>query len=207
MKKVLLIFCLAVLGLRTYACGPYDRCYLARDYFMFRACGSDMNGNNMNFYQEDKSTHERNCKAWAAITSKSIPTEDINSVVYTWDLGRIKSLRNAVNGDKSYSGDNKFALWIVDNNDIEGVDYLLLAKHNEKSRQTSVNPWYYAVEGDEVSSELYDVVEQSKSYKGKRLRDRYVLQQIRALFSLREFDECLNVWNENKKYFLNSATL
>lgn len=205
MKKVLLIFCLVFLGLRTYACGPYDRCYLARDYFMFRACGSDMNGNNMIFYQEDKSTHERNCKAWAAITSKSIPTEDINSLVYSWDLGRIKSLRNAVNGDKSYSGDNKFASWIVNNNDMEVVDFLMLAKRNEKLRQTSVNPWYYAVEGDEISSELYDVAEQSKLYKGKRLRDRYVLQQIRALFSLRQFDECLNVWNENKSFFKNDV--
>lgn len=205
MKKVLFVLCSVALCIRAYACGPYDRGYLARDYFMFRACGTDMCGTNMFFYQEDQNTYDRNCEAWASITTKSVPNDDIKAIVYTWSLSQIKSLYDVVKAKHIYSGDNKFASWIVDNQDTEVLDFLLLAKRNEKSRKATENPWYYAVEGDEVSSELYDIVEQSKLYKGKRLRDRYVLQLIRALFSLRQYDECLNVWNGNKQYFKNDV--
>ena len=46
-----------------------------------------------------------------------------------------------------------------------------------------------------------EIVEKAKAYKGKRLLDRYTLQMMRALTSLRQYNECLNVWLGHKVFF------
>lgn len=187
----------------SFACGPFDRSYLARDYCIFRACGDDMFGIEDTYSQkEDNSSYESNCRSWADITSSNIPLEDIREVVYSWPLEKVQQLHKSIeSGNREYSGANNFCRWLVAHGDQEVSAFLLLAKRTEKARNAILNPWYYAVEGDDASTELYDIATQAGAYKGERLRDRYILQQIRALFSMQRYGECLNVWNESGKHF------
>ena len=187
----------------SIACGPFDRNYLARDYCIFRACGDDMYGLEDIYNQkEDKNTYESNCRSWADLTSRSIPLEDIREVVYSWPMEKVQQLHKSIaSGNREYTGTNKFGRWLVTHEDQEVSAYLLLAKRTEQARNAILNPWYYAVDGDDTSTDLYEIANQAGAYKGKRLRDRYSLQQIRALFSMQRYGECLNVWNESTKYF------
>ena len=183
----------------SMACGPYDRMYLASEYCMFRACASDMKGEAADMADDGT---EENCRLWARLTSPDIPTEDIRQVVYKWTVDQMDELCKATAGQSPLSGsDNRFAAWIVEHRDTETAAFLLLAKQNEKVRLSTRNPWYYATEGDEETEALHDIADRARSYRGQRLRDRYALQIIRALFSFRRWEECINVWNEYQKSF------
>lgn len=205
-KTIYLIVALSLISIGSLACGPFERSYLAQDYYMFRACGDDMQREDVQYFQDEKQTRDGNCRAWARLTSTDIPLRDIREVVYSWDLPQVASLADAVTkGRKDYRSKNRFATWIVSHRDREVADFLLLAKKNERARNRKVSPWYYAVEGDDTSTELADIAAEAKAYGGKRLKDRYVLQQIRALFSMQQYDECINVWNETKHLFHSDA--
>lgn len=205
MKTLLAItICLALLALPGVAdaCGPYDRCYLAKDYFMFRICGNDMEGDYLGLRIDEEEKRSENAELWAKLTSPIIPLSDIFAVVYKWDLNKVRALNDAAHTThSSYETNNIFARWIVSHQDTEIADFLLLAKRNEKVRCESIDPWYYAVEGDDVSSELHNIINEAKSYKGKRLHDRYALQILRAMFSSYLYDDCINFWNKSKQLF------
>lgn len=200
--STLFVFLLWAFAYKANACGPFDRAYLARDYFMFRACGENMSGAGTFDTQSEENKRNENCREWAALTSKSIPCEDILDVVYHWNKSQINALDLAAKGEiKKYSTANKFASWIVDHKDTEIADFLLLAKRSETVRLEMGSPWYYAVEGDEPSLELQKIIEESCNYHGKRLKDRYALQAMRALFSCYQYDDCLNYWKKIKSCF------
>ena len=91
---------------------------------------------------------------------------------------------------------NQFALWIVKHQDRELADFLLLAKLCEKIRWEQNSPWYYPVDNDAVSISLADIAAKARAYRGKRLRDRYALQAIRAMFATGQYDACINYWAE-----------
>ena len=76
-----------------------------------------------------------------------------------------------------------------------------MAKKCEQTRAKQCSAWYYPVQGDEENTLLMEIVEKAKEYKGKRLFDRYTLQMMRALISLRQYNECLNIWLERKNFF------
>lgn len=199
MRKALLALVLSATAVSALACGPYARSYLAEEYYMFRACGDNMDGRISDGVEDERTA---NCRAWAALTSADIPLEDIQQVVYKWNLQQIEELQNATkDGMKDYAADNIFATWIVRHQDLEVAAFLLLAKQNETVRLASIDPWYYAVEGDEVSMELNRIAQTADTYTGTRLRDRYTLQAIRALFSLKRYEDCLNVWMEHRSDF------
>ncbi len=77
----------------SLACGPYDRSYMADEYFTFRICGGDMSGGGVRYnrsWREDSQMD--NCRSWAKITSTGIPLEDIQQVVYHWEYDRLEKL-------------------------------------------------------------------------------------------------------------------
>lgn len=194
------------LSIAAHACGPFEREYLARDYFMFRACGDNMTGEGTIDASFENRSLKENCKAWAALTSNGINHKDIVRVVYQWNQSEIQELSRAARGKaKDYETDNEFAAWIVEHKDTEIADFLLLAKRSETVRSAMSSPWYYAVEGDEPSLELLKIAEEARSYRGKRLRDRYALQAMRGLFYCRQYDDCLNYWKKARSWFKDGA--
>ena len=90
--------------------------------------------------------------------------------------------------------DNRFCKWLW--NDEEATEFLLLAKQCEETRERMTSPWYYPSKNDPDKMSLEQIIERADEYDGKRFIDRYLLQTERALFSLHQYDECINRWND-----------
>lgn len=143
-----------------------------------------------NFKSVSKNIKETNCRHWQSLTYRDIPLEDIEYVVYTMPLAEYEAFYAMA----VYYEDNAFAQWIK-RNDPEIMDFLLLAKRNEYMRFQYSSKWYYPTMkvGGPVS--LEEIVEQSLDSQSVRLRDRYLLQAVRALTTLKRYDECLELWD------------
>ena len=143
-----------------------------------------------NLKSVNKNIKETNCRHWQSLTHRDIPLEDIEYVVYTMPLAEYEAFYAMA----VYYEDNAFAQWIK-RNDPEIMDFLLLAKRNEHMRFQYSSKWYYPTMkvGGPVS--LEEIVEQSLGSQSVRLRDRYLLQTVRALTTLKRYDECLELWD------------
>ena len=173
------IFILASIA-DCYACfGPY---FQPSGYLMFRV------------YDDESAAKtdavSENCLAWQRLTSTTIPLEDIHYVVYTMSLEEYEAFYDS----GEYNG-NKFARWIY-SQDREILEFLLLAKTNEHIREKRSSRWYYPSMRIDAPMTIEEVVENALSNTSKRLRDRYLLQAIRALFSLGDYEACIKLWDE-----------
>lgn len=188
LRYFLIINILLLVGVADgYACfGPY---FQPSGYMMFRAYNPDGNINTTDAVQE-------NCLAWQRLTSMTIPIEDIRYVVYTMPL---KEYEAFYDGTGTYLH-NFFTGWISQyGRDI--MDFLLLAKTNEYIRQKRSSRWYYPTMRIDARMTIEEVVEKALSNTSTRLRDRYLLQAIRALFSLGNYEECIKLWNDEMSKF------
>lgn len=139
---------------------------------------------------ESRNIREANCRQWQQLTDRNIPLEDIEAVVYTMPIEEYEQFCAV----KNYCGDNAFAQWIK-RNDREIMEFLLLAKRNEKIRFAYCSAWYYPTMKVGGPMTLEEIVEQSLSANVERLRDRYLLQAVRALTTLGRYKECIELWD------------
>lgn len=143
---------------------------------------------------------EANCIGWQKLTSATIPLEDIYKVVYKMSLEDFEKICN----NRKAKYENKFVEWIT-KKDTAILDFLRLAKANEYIRVKHNSRWYYPTMDIGIDMSLEDVVEEALSVKDARLRDRYLLQAVRALFSLTRYEECVALWeNEASKLPTNN---
>lgn len=133
---------------------------------------------------------EMNCVGWQKLTSSTIPLEDIYHVVYTMPLKDFEKICD--NSKQAY--DNKFVEWIT-KNDRAIMDFLLLAKTNEYIRVKRNSRWYYPTMKIDARMTIEQVIEKSLSVSDQRLRERYLLQAVRALFSMQRYRECIDLWD------------
>ena len=185
--KYLLISLLAVgFVTRSYACVP--DCYAPGGYFMYRVCEPKSQSEDIDYVNPSSTP---NCLEWQKLTSINIPAEDIYQVVYTMSLEEFEAIYD--NRDATY--DNKFVEWIT-KRDTAILDFLLLAKTNEHIRFRINSRWYYPSMKVGARMTLEEIAEKALSMKDKRLRDRYLLQAVRALFSLSRYKECVELWEQ-----------
>ena len=168
--------------------------YQPNDYFTFRACGSNMQGD---FPLQGRELRRRteNCLAWASVTAAQLPLEDIEQVVYRWSKDELMEAYKGVREGKSEEH-NRFMRWIAEHEDKEIMDFLILAKECEAWRSRQLTKWYYYAEGDEVDLALRRIETTALHYKGSRLKDRYRLQVMRTLFARGKYDACIRYWEE-----------
>ena len=164
---------------QAYACGPYE--YYPYGYKMYRV----FDKNSVVKIDERK----ENCILWQKLTSAEIPLEDIETVVYKYTLTQMRELMTVHNP-------NAFATWIRTNDDREVYEFLMLAKICENTRGLMNDPWYYPSKNDGTYMSLIEIEEKAKAYKGTRLKDRYTLQAVRAMFSAQRYQECVDYWND-----------
>lgn len=160
--------------------GPW---YAPSEYYMYRVYESQRDS-----LPSAPGTNE-NCTAWQRLTSPRIPIDDIYQAVYKMPLEEIESIY--AHPEKSY--DNRFIEWIT-KRDSAALDFLLLAKTNEYIRLKRNSRWYYPSMKTGTRMSLEEVARKALSMKDKRLRDRYLLQGVRALFSLGEYEACIDLW-------------
>ena len=164
---------------QAYACGPYE--YYPYGYKMYRV----FDKNSVVKIDERK----ENCILWQKLTSAEIPLEDIETVVYKYTLTQMRELMTVHNP-------NAFATWIRTNDDREVYEFMMLAKICENTRGLMNDPWYYPSKNDGTYMSLIEIEEKAKAYKGTRLKDRYTLQAVRAMFSAQRYQECVDYWND-----------
>lgn len=132
---------------------------------------------------------EENLRLWQDLTSSRISLRDIEQVVYkdSWD-----EVMNYI-CEPSLSN-NPFYTYLENTADREVENLLLVAKDLEARWKKKQSPWYYPRErtGYSESSDYHDIIKRCQEYDGERLRDRYALQAVRALFASRCYDECIS---------------
>ncbi len=174
--------------LDSMACGPET--YYPYGYKMYRVHDAKAE------QQPDQLTE--NCRLWQKLTSSEIPLSDIRQVVYKYTLDQMNTIMSVEN-------QNAFASWIKKHNDQEILDFLILAKKCEKTRGEMLDPWYYPSKNDGSYLSLNEVEETAKAYNGKRLKDRYALQAVRAMFSAQKYQEIVDYWHEVEPYVSDSV--
>ncbi|MGN0091940.1 MAG: hypothetical protein ACI35M_02600, partial [Alistipes sp.] len=188
--KYLKYICISITALcfanESLAC--WEPWYTANGYYMYRV--KDVKPEPVLKVDANYPSSGRNCKAWQALTSKSIPLEDIYQVVYTMTLEEFE----AVYDKKEITYKNRFTEWIT-KKDTAILDFLLLAKTNEYIRLTRNSRWYYPSMKIGARMTIEEVVDKSLQAKDARLRDRYLLQAVRALYTLSRYTECVDLWN------------
>jgi hypothetical protein len=145
--------------------------------------------------------YEANIKGWQKLTSFNIPADDINEIVYSMSLNDFTKFANG----KLCKCKNKFARWIK--NDKELLDYLLLAKTNEFIRAKHNSRWYYPTMRTDAPMTLEQVAEKAEAYKGERLRSRYLLQAVRALFTLGQYEKCISLYSTHSTSLMTDSAM
>lgn len=179
-----LLISLLALCATTQAWACWVPTYTPDTYYMYRVYDKNLHSGRV-------SLKDRNCEEWQRLTSMNIPVEDIYEVVYEMPLEEYMIMYD----NPTLNYDNKFAQWIT-KRDKAILDFLLLAKNNEYIRFRINSRWYYPTMNIGAQMTLEEIVEKSLAVNDKRLRERYLLQAIRALFTLHRYDECVKIWEE-----------
>lgn len=140
-----------------------------------------------------------NCLLWQQQTLCCFSLEDIAEVVYRFKLETLSQLKEGKIPSEAKS--NYFARWLVDVKNDEVLDYLILAKTCEWLRLEHQSPWYYPCKSDPVRCSLGEVLETALSHNEGPLAERYALQAVRAMITLRHYDECIKYWEETASRF------
>ncbi len=152
--------------------------------------------------EKQLSDAEQNCRLWQQLTDGNIPLEDIRKVIYEWECEDVEYLLENLGELNCYFlKDNRFADWLFLHNDREAVECIGLAKQCEELRNVRhKDPWYYSCESDSLHLSLSRLAERAQAYAGERLKDRYTLQAVRALFSLQRYEDCIRLWKARQDF-------
>ncbi len=173
------------------ACSP--EIYPPSGYYLFHLVDlPDNPAENFNL------NSNRNCQLWQQQTSASIPLDDIYQLVYKFDMETLNGLKLHIIPEEVKG--NKMAQWLVEHEDQEALDFLILAKNCEWLRRESLSPWYYPSKEDPVRYSLNDVAEVARQKMDGRFADRYALQAVRAMTSLKQYEEIIHFWNEKEAH-------
>lgn len=150
---------------------------------------------------------QENLLLWQKLTSSDIPLSDIEAVVYKYKRAQIDTILDCISkGNTPAASENRFHTWLVDNKEVEILAFLSCAKGLEEKRAEFNSPWYYPSSRDRQDEwgDFKRTVDQCLAYKGSRLKDRYALQAVRALFASRQYDKCIEYFDEVFKGFPDS---
>lgn len=167
------------------ACGPYPPIIPTPDFFM-------LSGSHKAMADYER---EENLLLWQSITSKRIPLEDIEQVVYHDSeddfVMNIRYEGSPMGSPKKTK--NMFYAYLNNTNDCEVIDFLRVAKYLEEKRQQTSSPWYYPQDRSSAApvGDYSYIIDQCRAYNGNRLKDRYALQQTRVLFASRQYAACV----------------
>jgi len=188
--KFTLISATLLLSARAFACTNPP--YYPSEYYVFYSY-------DMVNHKKSVSIDELSLREWRKLVGNQVSINDIREVVYRYPLDSLKILLN------DSRNKNTFVRYILKRRDTEIVDYLILAKNCETARAKRADAWWYPTKEDLKNTDLETIIEQALAYKGKRLKIRYLLQAIRAAYSAKNYDLCLNLWEKEIAKMPSSA--
>lgn len=175
----------------AFACGPFV--YSPSEYYIFHLVDLP-EGPDEDFNLNGR----KNCFLWQEETCSNIPLDDIYQVVYKYDLETLMALKMGKVPRDARA--NKMAKWLTQQDGQKALDYLILAKNCEWLRSEYLSPWYYPCKKDPVIFSLNEVAEMARcKAKGYCYGDRYALQAVRAMTSLKQYEEIISFWSEIEK--------
>lgn len=198
-RSILLVNLLLVGFGTALACiGPR---YYPKEYLMFRLrpFGEDPTMTGERWNRRPKNVNDYNCELWQQQTADTLPLDSIATVVLRYSVAQMQSLRAAAAAGKAAADANPFARWLVEQRDTDAIDLLILAKQCEAIRTTMQDPWYYPNSSDELHGSLDSIYQAALAPRQTRFADRYLLQAMRALFSMGRYEECITLWNNHQE--------
>lgn len=188
----IILISIIILSQSAAACGPYYPVIPTPKFFT-----SSWEGLTKGDFERME-----NLRLWQKLTSELIPLDDIEQAVYTDSYDRM------VNGLFSTDSREKNLFYVYLNNscDDEIKDFLYTAKTLEERRAETASPWYYPASrtSGHDSEEYRDILTKCMNYGGTRLKDRYALQAVRALFAARAYEQCVEYYDEAFADFPNT---
>ena len=176
--------------------------YTPKGYLMYRISENYRYGTQTPL-DYNYAAHE-NCLLWQKQTRSDAPLARIYSIVYKMSAEELAGLLAlAPNDTTRLENANPFIKTL--RNDPEAVEILMLAKQCERLRSDMNSAWYYPAKKDPQKISLEGVARKAMDYEGARFRSRYALQALRALLSLRQYEECINYWESVGKTLDNDA--
>ena len=187
-KQLQLLTLFLVFTVKTFAC--WSPTYTPGEYWTFYA---------VNYKPTAPTITEQNINEWKKHTAGKAAYDDIYAVVYKYSLETMERI-----GSKSFTKrdtlyKNSFVKYLIDKKDKEAIQYLILAKKCEARRARRNDPWWYPTKEDLKFTDLREVLDEALSYKGKKLKNRYYLQAIRAAYTMGEHELCLKLWHNHIK--------
>lgn len=203
LNRYLAVSLLCLLSGEVFACS-YTATH-AGEVLLYRIMPLDETdySNYATTWESDIMLHKRvnyrqdNLLLWQKQTSMSVALADIDTIIYKSDIVSLQSIRSLFG--KSPHTENTFVNWILANKRTDIVDFLILAKQNERILNAMNDPWYYHVDDNGHYQKLAENVEACRHYTSGPLLGRYALQMVRALCLLRQYDECVRYWRETNR--------
>lgn len=179
-----------------HSCLPF----LEKDYCIYRVFPYN---SKITFKEEeedqriDKAREQvrRNCDEWKAIIPSRFTVAEVYEVVYKIPYESILEAHKS----KSYNSSNQLLKWLMSDQGRALLDYLLLAKKVEHVRSQMYSSWYYPTMKLEGGISLEQTLEEALSHQNPKLRPRYLLQAVRLLFTMQQYEECIELWEEECK--------
>lgn len=189
--KCILLFVISANTLYSYAC--YYPTYTPGEYYVFYAY------NEKNAPASEPSSTDTNISEWQAYTSDQATFEDIRQVVYKYPA---RDMELIATGNIDTSGEmknNTFVRYLLKTNDTEAIQYLILAKQCETARAKRTDPWWYPTKDDLENKDLQAILDKALAYQGTAFKTRYLLQAMRAAFTMDQHNLCIRLWEEHLK--------
>ncbi|MBD5249655.1 MAG: hypothetical protein HDS56_00565 [Barnesiella sp.] len=135
-----------------------------------------------------------NLREWQRLTSERIPLADIEQAVYKDSREMFMNYHH-----KELPTDNKFYCYLINSGDQDVIWMLDNAKILEERRAAASSPWYYPNQRNATpeGADYRDIIEgcRRSAASKSRLRDRYGLQVVRALFASRCYHDCVEYYD------------
>lgn len=181
-----------ILSVHTYACGPYPPIIPTPKFFT----------SNWEGLLSRNANKQENLQLWQKLTSEDIPLRDIEQAVYKDSSDKYNEVRHS----NKKNDPNIFYVYLLNTEDDEIFDFLFTAKKMEEQWAKIRSPWYYpsSRNDNDDTDELRWIINKSTRYKGTRMKDRYALQAVRALFASRQYEKCINYFDESFHDFSDS---
>ena len=188
--SLLLLFCT-----KGFSC--WSPTYSPGEYYMFYTYDTEI--------RNPVSLNKTNIEEWRKLIKNQATIEDIKEVVYQYSICDMEKIatKKLSKGDSLYR--NSFVRYLQKQNDKEIIDFLILAKRCEQDRSKRADKWWYPTKEDKSNLDLQIILDEALAYKGTRLKNRYLLQAIRAAYTMENYDLCLSLWEEQIKNLPHSA--
>ena len=190
MKCILLILT-SINTISSLAC--YSPTYTPGEYYVFYSYNAKEEP------ESETSSSDTNIVEWQAYTSNQATFEDIRQVVYKFSVQDMELIATGNIDSSNMIAKNTFVDFLLKTNDMEAIKYLILAKQCETARAKRTDAWWYPTKEDIENKDLKQILDEALAYQGTRFKTRYLLQAMRAAFTMKQHDLCIQLWNEHIK--------